>query len=104
MLIIKDVLLIANARSGPTKAAVVVGSDGRIRSILDRCPSDCADAEVVDAEGMIGIPGLVNAHTHSYANMTKALSENYSSPRARRGWRPRCRPMRTWGYGPASCP
>lgn len=77
MLIIKDVLLIANARSGPTKAAVVVGSDGRILSILDRCPSDCADAEVVDAAGMIGIPGLVNAHTHSYANMTKALSENY---------------------------
>lgn len=77
MLIIKNALLIADAKSKPAKATVAVDAEGRIASILDNCPESCGDAEIIDAEGMIAMPGMVNAHTHSYANMTKALSENY---------------------------
>ncbi|MFZ5943031.1 MAG: amidohydrolase family protein [Bacillota bacterium] len=32
--------------------------------------------KVIDAEGKFVMPGLINAHTHSYANMVKATTEN----------------------------
>lgn len=34
------------------------------------------ESEIIDLDGSIIIPGLVNAHSHSYANIVKGTSEN----------------------------
>ena len=39
-------------------------------------PGDRTGLEVTDAKGRIIVPGLINAHTHSYSNMVKGTSEN----------------------------
>ncbi len=37
-----------------------------------------ADAEVIDAKGMLLIPGLINAHTHVYQILYKGLGDDAS--------------------------
>lgn len=37
---------------------------------------DRSDLETIDASDQIIIPGLINAHTHSYANLVKGTTEN----------------------------
>jgi dihydroorotase len=46
--------------AGGTKADIVI-SDGRIASLDGDAP---ADAKVLDADGLIALPGLVDLHTH----------------------------------------
>lgn len=39
-------------------------------------PGDKTGINVINAQGNIVVPGLINAHTHSYSNMVKGTSEN----------------------------
>jgi 5-methylthioadenosine/S-adenosylhomocysteine deaminase len=49
-------------------------------NILDigegECMADVENTEITDVRGSIVIPGLVNAHNHSYANLVKGTVEN----------------------------
>jgi 5-methylthioadenosine/S-adenosylhomocysteine deaminase len=51
--------------------------DGLIAEVGEDLPvSD--DAEVIDARGMIIIPGLVNAHTHAHANLSRGVADRWT--------------------------
>ena len=49
--------------------------DAKIK-YLGKIPEDFVTDEVIDAKGKLAIPGLINAHTHSYANFFKGMGEN----------------------------
>lgn len=49
----------------------VLVEDRRIVAVGDDMPRDMADAAVIDATGMLLMPGLVNAHFHSSVNHMK---------------------------------
>ena len=54
----------------------VLVSDDRIAEIAPRIPAD--DARVVDATGCIVIPGLVNAHMHTWQTALRGLAANWT--------------------------
>ncbi len=58
----------------PRKAHVVI-RDGTIEAVTPQPPPPSRRfARVIEAAGKIVMPGLVNAHMHSYANLTRTLS------------------------------
>jgi 5-methylthioadenosine/S-adenosylhomocysteine deaminase len=58
------------------EAADILIEDGRIAAMLP--PGAAVDAEPCDMRGRLAIPGLVNAHTHSHANLLKGLADRWS--------------------------
>ncbi|NIK27142.1 5-methylthioadenosine/S-adenosylhomocysteine deaminase [Thalassobacillus devorans] len=62
---------------------VVTGSllieGGKIKHIFPEgeLPDCCEAAEVIDAEGKLVIPGMTNAHYHSYSNLLKGTESRY---------------------------
>jgi 5-methylthioadenosine/S-adenosylhomocysteine deaminase len=59
----------------PESAEILI-EDGRIGATLP--PGAAVDAEPCDMRGRLAIPGLVNAHTHSHANLLKGLADRWS--------------------------
>lgn len=65
---------------------VVVG--GRVLELQE--PGATNDADVIDARGLVVLPGLVNAHTHSYAQLARVpFADSWLEP-----WMPRA--MASW--------
>lgn len=51
--------------------------DGRISNIGSQISIESQSIEeVVDASGKLVLPGLINAHTHSYGGLLKGLVDN----------------------------
>ena len=59
----------------PTAADILI-ERGEIAALLP--PGTAADAESVDMSNRLALPGLVNAHTHSHANLLKGLADRWS--------------------------
>lgn len=59
-------------------AGAVVVSDGEIEAVHDEPinPADYEDYEIIDLEGQIVLPGLINAHTHLYQVLLRAVWED----------------------------
>jgi cytosine/adenosine deaminase-related metal-dependent hydrolase len=57
----------------PLRVADIRIEAGTITSVGD---SGSADCEVIDAEGMIAMPGLINAHTHSGQHLDRGVAPN----------------------------
>ncbi|MGP4078435.1 amidohydrolase family protein [Pseudalkalibacillus sp. R45] len=81
-ILIKNPLIISNEPSFGTQPGSVFVEDHQIRHILNEDDSEGlkkleeqAD-EILDAQDMILIPGMVNAHYHSYTNMLKGTVNN----------------------------
>lgn len=69
-IVIHDATVLACAEDGTVlDGADVRIEDGRIASVGPSLPA--RDAEVIEARGCIVAPGLVNAHSHSYAALLK---------------------------------
>ncbi|MEE9256811.1 MAG: cytosine deaminase, partial [bacterium] len=54
----------------------VLIEDGRIREVGSRL--DAPDAETIDAGGMIVLPGLVNAHQHTWQTGLRGVAGDWS--------------------------
>lgn len=75
---VTNALLLASADAAPVPSAVLQAEDGVITyaggaSEAPPCPPG---AEVLDAEGMLLIPGLVNAHTHAAMTLFRGVADD----------------------------
>ncbi len=75
MLIKNCEILHYNKNDYELKFGDIAIEDGRIK-YLGKVPDDFVTNKVIDAKGKLAIPGLINAHTHSYANFFKGMGEN----------------------------
>ena len=59
---------------------VLVGEDGRIRSLATQ--EQAGGAEVVRLPGRALLPGLANAHSHSFQRLFRGRAEDRRDPRS----------------------
>lgn len=63
---------------GDFVAADVLIEDDRIAAISPRI--DASDAEIIDAQGMVVLPGLVNAHLHTWQTALRGIAADWTGP------------------------
>ncbi len=75
---VTNALLLAGAESVPLPSALLQAEDGVITYVgrESEAPPCPPDAEVLDAEGMLLIPGLVNAHTHAAMTLFRGVADD----------------------------
>lgn len=74
--LLRGALLLADA-GAPARHADILVEGERISALL--APgTPVADAEAVDAAGMLAHPGLVNAHMHAHTPLTKGVADRWS--------------------------
>ncbi|MGB8038000.1 MAG: amidohydrolase family protein [Pseudolabrys sp.] len=73
-LLIKNGLVLPSAHSEPRTVDILV--DGALISNIGRDLYAPEGVRVIDAEGHLVIPGLINAHTHGRENLLKGLIDN----------------------------
>jgi 5-methylthioadenosine/S-adenosylhomocysteine deaminase len=78
-LIIRDALVLTACSASASRSDVVI-QNGRISSVLASGAADTAEARVINASYHLLLPGLVNAHTHSPANVLKGTGDALSHP------------------------
>jgi cytosine/adenosine deaminase-related metal-dependent hydrolase len=78
MLLIKDceILNCNDNNSWTTVKGDIVVENGQILHVGD-VPGNPTAQKIIDGRGKVAMPGLINAHTHSYANILRAKGENY---------------------------
>lgn len=77
MLLIKncEIFYFKSENEYELKLGDIAIEDGKIK-YLGNVPEDFVAKEIIDAKGKLAIPGLINAHTHSYANFFKGMGQN----------------------------
>ena len=65
----------AESRAELPSGAVLV-RDGRIAAVFSDTPPNIESAEKVDLAGQVLMPGLVNAHYHSYSNVVRGTENS----------------------------
>jgi guanine deaminase len=85
MLLIRncEMLLSEGANRWNSSKGDIAVQSGKIVG-LGTVPERFRSDRIIDATGKIALPGLVNAHYHSYANLIRTYGENY--------------PLETWMY------
>ncbi len=61
--------------SGPLTEGDIRCVDGQIAEVGKNLRA-AGDAEVVDAHGLVAVPGLINSHTHSGQNLDRGMAPN----------------------------
>ena len=74
--LIRGATIITMDAAGDLPRADLLVEDGRIAAIAPDLQAD--DAEVVDASGCIVIPGLINAHMHTWQTALRGLAANWT--------------------------
>ena len=59
-----------------------IGIDGGKIVYLDRTPPKQAPATIIDATGMVAIPGLINCHTHLATSVLRGLTDDLGDTQA----------------------
>jgi 5-methylthioadenosine/S-adenosylhomocysteine deaminase len=76
-LLIRDATVITmDPALGDLRPGSVLIEDERVAAVADQI--DAVDAEVVDGRSFIVIPGLVNAHMHTWQTGLRAVSSNWT--------------------------
>jgi len=76
-ILLKDGLVITNHNGNylPSEGNILI-NNGYIEAIGDHIEiAEHEEVRVIDLSGKMVIPGLINAHSHSYANMVKGMGE-----------------------------
>jgi len=68
---------VVNIRSFALERLDILVRDGKIERMSPNLVP-LADMEVIEANGKIAIPGLINAHTHAHNNLTKGRADNWT--------------------------
>jgi cytosine/adenosine deaminase-related metal-dependent hydrolase len=76
--LIRGATVITMDAQGVLPRADVLVTDGRIAEIAPTIAAD--DAEPVDASGCIVIPGLINAHMHTWQTALRGVAANWTLP------------------------
>jgi len=78
LFLVKNGCFISCDKSGTVlpKANMIIKNDRIVEVTTREIISEEGFSKVIDATGKIIIPGLVNAHIHSYANFVKGILEN----------------------------
>lgn len=77
LILLQNGWLISPDMGAPPRKVNIVVQDGLIREITEKeiAPGERFD-RIIEATGKFVMPGLVNGHMHSYANLVKATTEN----------------------------
>ena len=76
-LLIQDATLITmDPVLGDLRPGSILIEDERVRAVADRI--ETVDAEIIDGRPFIVIPGLVNAHMHTWQTGLRAVSSNWT--------------------------
>lgn len=71
-------LVVADAHTPPSVSDITV-NDGKIEKVSPAgTAADASTSIRIDASGLILIPGLLNAHTHSSGNLMRSLSDSWN--------------------------
>lgn len=75
---VTNALLLASAEAVPVASAVLQAEDGAITYVGSelQAPPCPPEAEVLDAAGMLLMPGLVNAHTHAAMTLFRGVADD----------------------------
>jgi len=76
--LIRAATVITMDRQGVLPRADILITDDRITEIAPQIHAD--DAERIDAEGHIVIPGLINAHMHTWQTALRGVAANWTLP------------------------
>ena len=76
--LIRNATVVTMDRQGVLPQADILVTDDRITEIAPHIAAD--DAEVIDAKGCIAIPGLVNAHMHTWQTALRGVAANWTLP------------------------
>src|ERR1700759_4732206 len=63
-------------RIGDLQRGDVLVEDGRIESVAERI--DAPDAEVLDATGMLVLPGFVDSHRHTWQAVFRGIGADWT--------------------------
>ncbi len=73
---IKDALAVLPGTDGPQVGKHSIYVDGDRIAAIDEMPEGFAADEVIDGENRLVIPGLINAHTHTYMSMMRNCADD----------------------------
>lgn len=76
--LIKAATVVTMDRQGTLPQADILITDDRITDIAPHIAAD--DAETIDAKGHIAIPGLINAHMHTWQTALRGVAANWTLP------------------------
>ena len=74
--LIRNATIVTMDRQGDVPRGDLLVQDGRIAAVAPAITAD--EAEVVDASGCIVIPGLVNAHMHTWQTALRGVAANWT--------------------------
>ena len=77
-MLIKNTLAVLPADSGHAVERHDIFIDGAIIAGIDAAPDGFVAEETVDGTGYLTIPGLINAHTHTYMSMMRNVADDLS--------------------------
>lgn len=77
-ILIQHATVITMDEQGVLPQADILVSDDRIAAIAPTIAAD--DAEKIDAQGCIVIPGLINAHMHTWQTALRGVAANWTLP------------------------
>ena len=77
-IIIRDALAVLPGAEGPEIAKHTIYIVGDVIAGIDEEPEGFSSDEVIDGKDRLVIPGLVNAHTHTYMSMMRNCADDLS--------------------------
>ena len=78
LLIKNGTLVTMDSRIGDIAGGDILIENDRIAAVAPRLVAPPADAETVDARGMIVLPGLVNAHQHTWQTAIRGIAGDWT--------------------------
>ena len=77
-IVIRDAMAVLPGEKGPETGKHTIFIDGGLIAGIDRMPEDFSEDTAIDGRDRFVIPGLINAHTHTYMSMMRNCADDLS--------------------------